>query len=886
MSDDFSFRTRNVVLIGVFIAIALPVCLVYLVLRQSTQAEASYRGIEHTYEVLINLDELRSIVRQAESEQRAFLLTHDGAFAARFEMAAARVPVILDRINALVSDNASQRLRATKLKSVLQTRMEMMVRNRSLLIETQAQELVSRLEAGAAKTADLERIVSAMAAEEQNLLETRRGAYLEIRRSLELGAIAATAVGTFLVGGIGIVLVRENRRRVAYEQKIAEARDAALDAVDATSAFVASVSHEIRTPMNGIMGATDLLLRDRSLSAKQRSGLETINISAHSLLALMNDILDLSKVRAGQLSFGKEDFSPAEVVEEVVVLFSPTASKKRIELAHTVDVNVPAAVKGDRLRLRQVLVNLVSNAVKFTEKGGVAIHVVRRTELERVGHLCLRFDVRDTGPGISREAQANLFKPFSQVDAKLAQRHGGTGLGLAISKELVHRMNGALGVESAPGEGAMFWFAVDFETPDFLDVAPMVALEGRRVLIVESRPLTAEAMRGHLEAWGMHPLVVSNSENIPTAAPTGWNGEHGEVAIVLGAVANQDFAADIQRLRNAAWLTSAMIVLMTDEDVPDERVRKLGIGATVSYPFRPSQLYDLLSGSTEGPEPFPESVPLPTATIIVADDNPINQQVLSNQLEHLGMRAVTCSNGLEAVTKVHEEAGQLVLMDCQMPDMDGFEATRVIRRWEEEEKKPRIPIIAVTANVMAGDAEECLRSGMDGYLAKPVDYNSLHQVLAKWLPKSQVISMRPAVLPESAQSGSSNNPSSASNGEQQSESKIEDNTIPIIDEEQLRLCLSGDTEMDQSLLQSALKLADDEIDKMASVLTTETGETWERSAHRGRGSCAMMGFSHIAAEFGEAEFHAPTKELRTECIQKLRAASQRLKLRAQEIHLG
>lgn len=878
MSDEYSFRTRNVVLIGVFIAIALPLCLAYLVIRQSTQTEGSYRWVEHTYEVLINLDELQSAVRQAESEQRAFLLTHDGAFATRYEAAAARVPAIMERLYVLVKDNAPQREKANQLQAVLRTRMEKMEHNRSLIIETQAPEVVSRLEVGAAKTAELERILAAMAAEEQKLLATRRGAYLDIRRSLELGAIGATALGTLLVGGIGIVLVRENRRRVAYEQKIAEARDAALDAVDATSAFVASVSHEIRTPMNGIMGATDLLLRDQSLSAKQRSGLETINISAHSLLALMNDILDLSKVRAGQLSFGKEDFSPTEVAEEVVVLFSPMASKKHIELAHTVDVNVPAAVKGDRLRLRQVLVNLVSNAVKFTEKGGVAIHVVRRTELEQTGHICLRFDVRDTGPGISPEAQANLFKPFSQVDSKLAQRYGGTGLGLAISKELVHRMNGALGVESALGEGAMFWFAVDFETPDFLDVAPMAALEGRRVLIIESRPLTAEAMRGHLEAWGMHPLVVSKSENIPTEAPTGWSGEHGEIAIVLGAIANQDFASDVQRLRSASWLASASIVLMTDEEVSDARARQLGIHAMVSYPFRPSQLYDLLSGSTEEREPFPESAPLPSATIIVADDNPINQQVLSNQLEHLGMRAVTCSNGLEAVTKVHEGAGQLVLMDCQMPDMDGFEATRVIRQWEADEKKPRIPIIAVTANVMAGDAEECLRSGMDGYLAKPVDYNALHQALAKWLPKSGVTPARPSQLPENAYSESSK-------VEPKTESKIEDSTIPVIDEEQLRLCLSGDTAMDQSLLQSALKLADDEIDKMASVLASQTGDVWERSAHRGRGSCAMMGFSHIAAEFGEAEFHAPTKELRTECIHKLRAASQRLKLRAQEIHL-
>ena len=864
MPKEFSFRTQNVIITGLVIAVAVPLLLAYLVHRQSSQADDAYHWVEHTHEVLSSLDELRSTVRQAESEQRAYLLTHDGTYADRYRLAAKWASEVLSRIERMVKSYPIQASAVAALRPMLQERLDALERNLGLIVPPLKDQMVLRLADGAAKTVKLEMHIADLAKMERAHLEERRQGYQELRNAIELRAVAATGVGALLLVAIGIVLMRENRRRMDYQERIAEARDAALDAVDATSSFVASVSHEIRTPMNGIIGSADLLLRDPELSPKQRTGLETINLSAHSLLGLMNDLLDLSKVRAGQMTFGKDDFCPAEVVEEVVMLFASAAAKKGIELAHTVAANVPPAVRGDRLRLRQILVNLVSNAVKFTEIGGVSVYLVRRVELEREGHVCLRFDIRDTGPGISKEAQEHLFKPFSQVDSKLARRHGGTGLGLAISKELVQRMNGALGVESLPDHGATFWFAVDFEKSEISDIPAALSLEGRRVLVVECRPLTAEAIRGHLEAWGMTPWMVTKAEDAPASAPPGWETGTENVAIVFGASVSQDFANAIAQLRERVWLAEAPVYLIKDEGISDAMAREVNPAAVLNYPLRPSQLYDVLSGtSRDKSRPMMMDHPaLPSATIIVADDNPINQQVISNQLDHLGMRSVTSSNGLEAIGLVRDGAGQLVLMDCQMPEMDGFEATRLIREWEQANGRKRIPIIAVTANVMAGDAEQCLRAGMDGYLAKPVEFNALYQTLERWLESARTSG------PTKSTPHLSQKP---------------DGTNPVLNQRQLSDCLSGDTEMDLQLLKGALKQADEEIDKMAAAISVEGGDGWERSAHRGRGSTSMMGFTGVAAVFEEAEFRAPHRASKAVCIEKLRSAMQTLKAHVREI---
>lgn len=834
------------------VVIILPFIMGYLLLEQSRQAEESYDRVQHTHQVREKLEEIRDLARDAESLQRAFLLTKNEDFESDFRTLIQSTPIPVQEFKDLIQDNAEQSARFEKCLITLRERLDILDANARDADTLDKPTLLKRLMLGAEKSAELEKKIAELDHEEKRLLGMRTAQFVEANESFRNIAAKMVGGGLVVLLAVGFMLYQENRARAQYEVKLADARDAALDAVKTTSAFVASVSHEIRTPMNGVLGTADLLLRDASLTPKLRDGLDTIRTSGRSLLAIINDILDLSKLQAGEMAFVNEPFSPAEVVEEVISLFAATTARKGLELTPHLSPDVPLQIRGDRLRLRQILLNLVSNSVKFTEQGGVTVHVVRRREVESDGRVCLRFDVSDTGPGIAKEVQNRLFQPFAQVDVKLAQRHGGTGLGLAVSRELVQRMNGVMSVESTLGHGATFWFTAVFGEVDNMAVAR--TLESRPLLILENRPMTADALQTHAVAWGLNPRIYGQMGEVPSDSP--WEAEPPVQAIIIGSSVAHDWLESLRRLRSRDWLASVPVFVMTDqEELSEEALAREGIVGTLNYPFRPSELYDRLAGVTEpkAPVALPDRLELTPARLIVADDNPVNQRVIRNQLEHLGMEVVMCSDGLEAVARVQEEAGVLVLMDCQMPEMDGFEATRTIRQWEHSLGRKPIPIIAVTAHVMSGDAEQCLESGMNAYLSKPVELDRLQQMLFTWLPRTG---------------------SAAGHGPRSQNASASQPTVESVsvNEAQLRGCLTGEPELDADLVQMAVTQVAETLVKMKTALQDGSDAAWRQAAHRARGSCGTMGFTSIAALFQVAEFEATSQEARNRVLTDLHEA--------------
>ncbi|WP_217698897.1 response regulator [Prosthecobacter debontii] len=838
--------------LGVAIILILPMVLGGLLLVQSRLAEESYRWVQHTHKVLAKLDEIHGLIGEAESSQRAYLLTKSEHFETRFRELVAKIPDKGGEFSVLIQDNEAQVKRFDQMQKTLKERIAILDANAREISTLNDQDLNVRLEVGAKKSEQLNLELRELAIIEQKLLDERRVRFEAANKQFQNIAGWTVAGGFLLLSGVGFLLRKESRSRSLYEVRLADARDAALDAVKTTSAFVASVSHEIRTPMNGVLGTADLLLRDATLSAKQRDGIETIRGSGRALLNIINDILDLSKLQAGEMSFVNELYCPEDVVEEVINLFAAAAAKKRIELTPHISADVPQQVSGDRLRLRQVLANLVSNAVKFTESGGISVHVTRRREVEFDGKVCLRFDVSDTGPGIAKEVQFRLFQPFTQVDTKLARQHGGTGLGLAISRELVQRMNGAMGVESTLGHGATFWFTAIFGASDA--DSEVKRLEDRSIMVLENRPMTADALQAHAVAWGLRPYMYRSLAEIPKEGPNKMGEEFQ--ALIIGSATSQDWLQPLRQLRSREWLRHVPVFLMTDqEELSEHALLREGIVGTLKYPFRPSELYNRLAGSHASSEvvELETKLDLPPSRIIVADDNPVNQRVLRNQLEYLGMEVVLCGHGRQALEAAQRDEGCLILMDCEMPEMDGFEATRAIRRWEKEESRPAIPIIAITAHVMSGDAEQCLESGMNAYLSKPMELEKLQVMLSQWLPTMT-----------KAQSGGADELPNSKHQE------------PIIDEEQFATCLTGDLELDQDLIQMALKQVEETLEKMQTALQEGADAVWRHAAHRVRGSTGTLGFTAMAALFHEAEFDATSRDARERVLAGLRSAYTQL----------
>jgi two-component system sensor histidine kinase/response regulator len=633
-------------------------------------------------------------------------------------------------------------------------------------------------------------------------------------------------------------LSSELQRRAELQNDLHKAKDAADAANRAKSEFLANMSHEIRTPMNGILGMIGLLLDDE-LDARQRQRAEAVRGSAEDLLAILNDILDHSKIEARKLQLEATDFDLRGVVEEVADLVAVTAQKKGLEVLCSIQPDVPTRLRGDPTRLRQVLLNLAGNAVKFTHRGEVAI----RVKLDAEDSTTVRFEVTDTGIGVPQDKMDRLFRPFSQADATTTRRYGGTGLGLSIVARLVELMGGKVGFESQEGRGSRFWFTARLERQS-CEWPLVTSFPGRRVLVVDDHRASRELVTDLLGFW---QCTVEQAADVETALARLRTTNHPfEAAIVdleiPGGGAGR-LAALIQKddgLGGMPWILLTPLSRTLDA----ERGRAWGFARHLTKPVKQGELaacLDSVLGHSPGlirAEVRPaDGLPARRALrtdfrILLVEDNPTSQEVALGMLENLGYRADLAPDGRSALRALARTDYALVLMDCQLPDLDGYEATRLIRWPATQVRNHEIPIVAMTAHAMAGDRELCLAAGMNDYLSKPIDRKALGRAIERWAPRAGAAS-------ESPETGGGGSLASMPVPAPTSRVEVE------FEEEDLLERLSGNEELAQRVVSIFLDDMPRQLAVLAEAVNGGDGNAASQIAHAIKGAAANVGGTQI-----------------------------------------
>jgi signal transduction histidine kinase/CheY-like chemotaxis protein/HPt (histidine-containing phosphotransfer) domain-containing protein len=732
----------------------------------------------------------------------------------------------LEKLRALSENNAEQQQRIALLRSTTEGMFKFVDEAVNLQPASGDGSTEATIGPPSAKERleEVQTVLREMKLAEQKLCTTRLG---DSKRSIKNTITLILITSLIQLGVLGLLywqghleVFKRRRMEEAMRQTsgdLTAARDSAVSAAKIKSQFLANMSHEIRTPMNGVLGMTQILI-DTPLSARQREFAETIQSSANALLTIIDDILDFSKIEAGMLQFECVPFNLQTTIERVIGLFVQSARKKDLELAFLIEDQVPVSVAGDPFRLRQVLTNLLSNAIKFTNSGEVVLRCSKVPENDVA--TAIRFEVSDTGIGLSPEDQALLFSPFVQADASTTRYFGGTGLGLAISRQLVTGMGGKMGVESTRGVGSKFWFTALFAASDTLAPGRLSAgdLRNTRVLLVDDNATNRKILHYQVSAWGMRDSVASSGPAaLALLREAATRGDPYVIVILDAQMPEVNGGQVVEVIRTDPSVAAVKVVLLTSVEPGGLSVNLSNqVDAIISKPAKESQLFETLChvigiGTDVRAVEITESELVPSTLhqkklrVLLAEDNLINQRVMLYQLRMLEQHVDLAQDGVEALKLFDEHEYDVILMDIHMPRLDGYSATAEIRRREEERKGKHTWIIAVTANSLPEDRDKCLAAGMDDYLAKPVKARALVYALEKCVT---VESLPPAT--------------------------------------DLRLLVdSGIGDMAPQLISVFLESAPRDIEKMRIAWGAKDSDGLGDAAHSLKGSCSNLGASRL-----------------------------------------